>query len=95
MSNKVLPFGLLFREPAVDAGEVPVPVYDEAQDISVVEQDGEPVPFVMAVLGAMATQTETKAWGESTDQDIDPATPRWSLGTFTETKAMGEHTDRD
>jgi hypothetical protein len=95
MSNKAVPFGLLFQEAAVDAGEVPVPVYDEAQDVSVVEQDGDLVPFATAVPAAMATHTETKAWGESADQDIDPATPRWSLGTFTETKAMGEQTDQD
>ena len=70
MSNNTLPFGLLFQEPAVDAGELSVPVYDEAQDISVVEQEGDLVPFVMAVPSAMATQTLTEAWGESEDRDL-------------------------
>ena len=95
MSKNALPFGLLFQEPTVDTGEVPVPAYDEAQDISVVEQEGDLVPFVMAVPSAMATQTLTEAWGESEDRDIDPAAPRWSLRTFTETKVMDEHTDHD
>lgn len=65
MSENTLSFGLLFQEPAVDAEELPVPVYDEAKDISVLEQDGELVPFLTAAPGAMATQTEIKARGES------------------------------
>lgn len=95
MSKTATPFGLLFQEPAVDPGDTPVPEYDEARDMSVLEQDGEMIPFVTAVSSAMATQTETKAAGESTDQDIDPATPGWLLATFTETKIMHEDTDPD
>lgn len=95
MRNQAMPFGLLFQEPAVDPGEMPVPSYDEDRDISLIEKDGEAIPFVTVVPSGMATQTITEVERESTDQDFDPANPDWCLGTFTETKIEREPTDRD
>lgn len=95
MSKNTLPFGLLFQEPALDAGEVPVPVYDEDRDMSLIKKDGQAVPFVTAAPSGMATQTLTEAEGESTDKDFDPANPAWSLGTFTITRADRDPTDED
>lgn len=95
MTNKGVPFGVLFQEPAADLGQVEIPIYDENREISLVQRDGEAVPFVTAAPAAMATQTLTEAAGESTDKDFDPRSLAWSLSTFTTTKMERDPTDRD
>jgi len=94
MSKKAMPFGLVFQEPAVDPGEMLVPIYDEDRDMSFVEKDGEAVPFVTVASAGMATRTMTEVAREPTDQDFDPANPAWSLGMLTKTKIEREPTDR-
>lgn len=95
MSEKPIPFGLLFEEMAVDPGEVPVPVYDEERDISFVERDGTVTPLASIVGAGMATQTTTAVQSESTDRDVQPPDAGWYLGTITQTKVQAEDTDRD
>lgn len=95
MSEKAVPFGLLFEEVAVDPGEAPVPVYDEQRDISFVERDGTLTPLASVIAAGMATHTLTAVQSESTDRDVQPPEAHWYLSTMTETKAEGEDTDRD
>jgi hypothetical protein len=94
MRDAAIPFGLLFQESASEPADLPRPRYDEAWDISLVDQDGTEVPFVCVAPSTMATRTMTEVAGESTDEDYQSANAEWCLGTMTETKVEEEATDR-
>lgn len=94
MGDQAIPFGMLFLERQVNTGEVPVPVYDEERDVSVIEANGQVVPFVTASTFVLGTETITEAAGEETDHHSTWLQSVWRLGTEEETRADLDYTDR-
>jgi hypothetical protein len=92
MCESVIPFGLLFLEKETACAEQPLGAYDEDQDVSVLDVNGEVVPLVKAVGPRMSTETLTEVAGEATDPSSHGAGPPWWLGTDTETKAQDDLT---
>ena len=87
----VVPFGLLFEEPAKEP-PVPAcsPLYDEQSGVSYIEADrGQRVPYIEGNPVAMAT--ETKAEREAPDVAATASSAR----TQTFTEAQRESTDAD
>ena len=87
MCESAIPFGLLFAENEITLDEQPLATYDEDQDVSVVEENGERVPLVSVADPRMGTETFTEAAGEPTDRTSQACIPHWWLTTDTETKA--------
>ena len=86
MKNPI-PFGLLFEEPTKPAIEMISPLYDEAEDITVIIDDrGNKIPYV-EWYGLVGTKTDTRIAAESADDDDDG--PR-TLGTRTLTEVKKE-----
>ncbi|HUW09169.1 MAG TPA: hypothetical protein VM537_05530 [Anaerolineae bacterium] len=92
MCESAIPFGLLFAENEITLAEQPVATYDEDQDVSVVEENGERVPLVSVADPRMSTETVTEAAGEPTDRRSQACIPHWGLSTDTETKAQDDLT---
>lgn len=92
MGDRAIPFGMLFLERQVNPGEVPVPEYDEERDVSVVEANGQVVPFVTASDLILGTETLTEAAGEETDHHSDGVQSICRFGTDTETAAERDYT---
>jgi len=92
MCESAIPFGLLFAENEIALAEQPLATYDEDQDVSVVEENGERVPLVSVADPRMGTETFTEAAGEHTDRTSQACMPHWWLSTDTETKAQDDLT---
>jgi len=88
-----LPFGLQFAEhPIAKNFIVPVPVYDENEDISVVvDENGQRIPSV-EYHGKVGTKTVTAVQSEDTDDDQESLK---MVGTETVTKVKEEASDSD
>jgi hypothetical protein len=93
MSATTLPFGLQFAEPQRDGESLPLLVYDETTDLSMITlEDGRRVPF-LSLPALQGTSTFTKVTAEQQDTDAS-ATPA-SLGTRTQTEVQQEQQDSD
>ncbi len=94
--KRAVPFGLLFEEVAPQPQGLIMPTYDEATDLSYVEDSqGHRVPYV-EFSGATGTRTETKIRSEITDTDPeDDRTGFSTTGTNTLTEVRAESTDTD
>ena len=88
----VVPFGMLFEEPATQLPGLIKPIYDEETALSyAVGNDGVRVPFVN--LGSLGTDMFTKQHGEATDSDQQAFGGVVATQTITEVEA--EVTDSD
>lgn len=91
-----VPFGLLFEEVAPEPQGLIIPVYDESQDLSCIQDpEGKWIPFV-EFEQSVGTQTGTKIRREVTD--TDPGDDQQNLavvGTMTVTEVRKEATDTD
>lgn len=94
-SERLLPFGVRFEEPAREAGDIPAPIYDEASCVSLLTlPSGRTVPFVEADL--LGTETFTQVRAESSDTDPEDDHARFQgMGTSTVTNVRRESTDTD
>ena len=93
-TKRAILFGLLFEEVAPQPQGLLMPTYDEETDLSYVQdREGHRIPYV-ELGGALGTQTETKAQGETTD--TDPGDDRFgsvATSTGTSTKVRGQTMD--
>lgn len=88
-----LPFGLQFAEqPVTNNIAVPISIYDEDEDISVViDENGQRIPSV-EYCGKVGTKTFTNVKAEETDEDQDSP---GMVGTKTGTAVKEEEVDSD
>ena len=91
MCESAMPFGLVFLEEEITPADLPHVKYDEHQDVSVLEVNGERIPLVSAVDSRMSTETFTGTAWEATDALSQEAVPVWRLSTDTETKAADDY----
>jgi hypothetical protein len=92
MCQSAIPFGLVFLEKEITRADLPHVKYDEDQDVSVLEVNGQRMPLVSAADSRMSTETFTETAGEATDALSQEAVPVWRLSTGTETKAADDYT---
>lgn len=95
-SERVLPFGVRFEEPARQGCDIPAPLYDEASCVSLLTlPSGRTVPFVEADLLGTETFTRVRAESSDTDPEDDHRVDCRGLGTETFTCVESEGTDTD
>ena len=98
MTEEIMPFGMLFKEPALELPQVLVPFYNEELDISCIQiADGQLIPYVELDERLSGTQTATRVKKENTDTDPQDVSSGIyaALGTATFTEVRKESTDQD